>query len=754
MSLAAVDAPGPDSLAERLAEEMRRCWERGERLLAEEFLARHPSLLEHPQAAAELIYEEICLRREHGDAGASSEVLRRFPQWSGALRVLLECDRALHAERAPPWFPAVGETLGDFTLIAELGRGSQGCVFLATQLALAGRPVVLKLSPLTSGEHLALAWLQHTHIVPLYSVADFPERRLRVLCLPYFGGATLAALLASLRNLPPARRTGEDLVRALEQAQAAVPLAVQTGGPTRDWLAGADYVRAVCLLGARLADALQYAHERGLLHLDLKPSNVLLAADGQPMLLDFHLARGPVPAGSPAPAWLGGTPAYLAPEQRSAMEAVRQGSRVTQAVDRRSDVYALGLVLYEALAGRLPETGKPQRLRKRNPQVTASLASLVRRCLAERPEDRYPDAAALADDLRRSLADQPLRGVVNRDLGERWRKWRRRSPSALWKLGLFVLAVVVGGAAVFYIGQQLHKARTALEEGRQGLKQGRYVEARGAFLRGLALAEDLPFGGALAGELTAGLRQADRAEVSSEMHTAAERLRILLGAAEDLAKEDAEAAERLCRGFWRRRQQITERLGKDLPPEVERQARADLLDVAVLWSDLRVRLASPEGKVTARRAALRVLTEAEETFGPSAVLCRERYLHAKELGLADVAAAAKERAAQTTPRTAWEHYALGCSYMRSHDLDDAATELERAVELEPQGLWPNFARGRCAYLQRQYRDALVAFTVCIALAPDSAVCYRNRALVHEALGLHEQAQRDHERAQRLGPRPQ
>src|SRR5205807_7577943 len=189
-------------------------------------------------------------------------------------------------------------------------------------------------------------------------------------------------------------------------------------GPARVLLRRSSWVEAVCWVGACLAEALDDAHQRGLVHLDLKPSNVLLASDGQPLLLDFHLAREPLEAGKPAPAWFGGTPAYMAPEQRLAWKAVEMAQLLPSAVDGRADVYALGLLLDEALG-------------ERNPHVSPGLADVIDKCLADPPEDRYSQAGALAADLRRHLTGQPLKGVPNRNLLERWQKWRRRRPLAL-----------------------------------------------------------------------------------------------------------------------------------------------------------------------------------------------------------------------------------------------------------------------------------------------------------------------------------
>src|SRR5204863_786367 len=119
----------------------------------------------------------------------------------------------------------------------------------------------------------------------------------------------------------PAWRTGQDLLGALDRVQAAAPPLAPARKQTRQALAVASYVQAVSWVGACLADALQYAHERGLVHLDLKPSNVLLAADGQPMVLDFHLAREPLRPDDEGPPWLGGTAGYMSPEQQAAVRA-------------------------------------------------------------------------------------------------------------------------------------------------------------------------------------------------------------------------------------------------------------------------------------------------------------------------------------------------------------------------------------------------------------------------------------------------
>jgi serine/threonine protein kinase/lipoprotein NlpI len=765
--VAALSDSDADALAARLADEMAERWRQGERPLAEEFLERHPELSELPEAATELIYEELCLRQEHGELVAAEDVLRRFPHWEPQLQVLLDCHQLMQADMAVPTFPEVGDTLGDFLLMAELGRGAHGRVFLATQPALANRPVVLKVVPHSllcpptdgiegwarglGGEHLSLARLQHTHVVPLYFVQDFPDRLLRALCLPYFGGATLASLLEAMHGIPLEQRSGRLLLDGIRQSQAASPIALPVRGSACHFLAGASYVEAACWVGACLADALQYAHERGVLHLDLKPANVLLAADGQPMLLDFHLARAPLAPGARPPAWLGGTPAYMAPEQRAAWQAVREGRSISSALDGRADLFALGMLLHELLGGGLPEPdpASAAELPRLNPSVTPGLAAIIGKCLAEDPHARYPDAAALAEDLRRHLKAQPLRGVPNRSWRERWQKWRRRRPHMPTYLALLLLVAVGLGLVGWRVQNKLDEAREALHEGRTWIEREQYEPATSALERGLALTDGMPFSDALRDKLREHLQEVAGLQAVRELHQFVERARLATGAVAPPPDEER-TIERHCRELWQYREQITALFAQGSSTR-STESHNDLLDLAILWTRLRVRLASPDDRAVTRHEALEVLAEAEKLCGPSCVLSQERRQHATALGLTALAEEAARQAAPLPPRTAWEHNALGRALLESGNPSGAAAHFGRALEIQPDDFWAHYHDGQCAYLLKRHDRALVAFTACIALAPRSAWCRYNRGLVNVDLSRLEGALLDFNQALVLDP---
>jgi serine/threonine protein kinase/tetratricopeptide (TPR) repeat protein len=731
---------------ESLVETMAAAWRRGEPLTALELFGRYPELT--GEAALRLIYEEVCLKREAGQPLETHEVLARYPRWRSELEMLLDCDRFL---RPPPepLFPNVGDRLGGFQLVGELGRGAAGRTFLASEPSLADRNVVLKLMPHDQHEHLSLARLQHTHIVPLYSAHLFAERGLRALCMPYLGGASLSAVLDALENTPLERRTGRSLLQVIDQTpfQALSPTVSQ--GPFRHFLERATYVQAICLLGACLADALQYAHDHSLVHMDVKPSNVLVSSEGQPMLLDFHLAQRPAQAGATGLNRVGGTPGWMSPEQEAAMRAMSEGRPIEESIDARSDIYSLGLLLRQALKQNSSYSVPGSNDRAWHPHTTVGLADIVTKCLHPKPPARYQTAAELADDLRRHLNDLPLRGVANRSPVECYRKWRRRRPYGLARGAAWIATVAACLIALAFgsviRGHRIGEIRNALEDGRRLRVVRRYPDALLALGRGVQVAERTLGAGDQLYEMRQELQLALRGKKAEELHELADMVRFQYGVDPPPTDEMRTVAARL-RAIWNERDLVTSSHNGSLDPDQERSIRTDLLDLAIVWSDLHVRLAPPAARAGARQEALGVLDEASASFGPSAALDRERRLQARALGLPEPPAAPA-----APPQTAWEHYDLGRSYLRSGQLPAASEEFERALELRPQDFWPNFYKGLCALRLGRAEEAAGLFRACIVLAPSVAECYYNRGLAYEAMERHDKAAADFRKASELDP---
>jgi tetratricopeptide (TPR) repeat protein len=485
--------------------------------------------------------------------------------------------------------------------------------------------------------------------------------------------------------------------------------------------------------------------------INLKPSNVLLAADGQPMLLDFHLARAPIPAGAVRTDWLGGTPGYMSPEQEAAMAAMRQGNPIVTAVDARSDVYSLGLLLCETLAAAPPNTPptSARQLVRCNPQMTVGLADIFRKCLACHPNDRYADTASVAADLRRHLANLPLHGVTNRSVAERWRKWRRRQPHALGLTALVMaILLTVGAAGVVmwaHAKQDFHQAEAILADGQQYLKNHEHAKAVETLSRGLALARNISGGTEMARETESQLRLARRALAADDLHAVADRLRFLFDP-ESLAPASLRALEVQCRTLWNARELIIGSSGFVPGTEDDQRIRIDFLDLTILWVDLKVRLATGSDAGQARREALAVLAEAEALCGPNLVLQRERQAYAESRSVTELAKVVQPSVNDRQPQTAWEHYALSRILLRAGKYALAAKGLEQAIDLQPQSFWPHFSLGICAYRLKHYDDAVTAFTVCISLAPPQAPCYCNRAMAQAAAGRIDRALKDYDHA--------
>ena len=251
----ATQLPLADSpnLASLLADELARRWHAGSRCRVEEILAEQGELDLPPEVVVPLIYEEICQRQEAGETPSLQEYQQRFPRWRQQLEFLFEFQRLLEPAAAVPHFPEIGERVGAFSLLTELGRGRAGRVFLARQPDLADRPVVLKVVPRSAGprfaaerEHLSLARLQHPHIVPLLLAQEDADRDLLLLCMPYLGGTSLAHLLEGMQPGHP-ENWGRQLLERLDQFQSQAPVAWPSrGGLARSLLKTASLTQAIC----------------------------------------------------------------------------------------------------------------------------------------------------------------------------------------------------------------------------------------------------------------------------------------------------------------------------------------------------------------------------------------------------------------------------------------------------------------------------------------------------------------------------
>jgi tetratricopeptide (TPR) repeat protein len=576
--------------------------------------------------------------------------------------------------------------------------------------------------------------LQHSHIVPLYSAHDFPERGLHGLCMPYFGGFTLAELLSKFEPKFEREVTGQDLLAELGRANSTV-VDESMRSPTRSFLQHASAAEVVCWIGACLADALQYAHDRGLLHLDVKPSNILIAADGTPMLLDFHLARPPLQEDEPAPARLGGTSGFMPPEQVEAMQAVASAGFIRQPVDARADVFALGVLLDHCLR---KFTGKEL-------ATSIALADILRRCTATLAADRYPTAGALANDLRRHLSDLPLQGVANRSLPERWNKWRRRRPYALPLAMTLAALVLVLVGLIIRAGQLVRGAGESLGNGERNLAERRYREAGESFRAGEAFISGVPGQRELRERLRQGRIAAERGQMAADLHALCERVRPLYGA----ESNESNAVAEQCRALWDRRDAIRRQLADRDP--AEESWRSDLLDLGILTAHLEVRTAAPAVREAACKNALATLDEAEQLFGPSGVLELERTRFARELGNTALAEESTRRFERMTPRTAWEHQVVGRALLIAGKLDDAARHLDLGLALDPRSLWAHYYKGESCLRRGQTVEAIAEFSACIALAPESPWCFHNRGLAYLKGDRLESALVDFNRALTIDP---
>ena len=415
----------------------------------------------------EALAAEFAERQRRGESPSVSEYAKRHPELADEIielfPTLLAVERLkARAERSASGRVSLGpvrlERLGDFRIIREIGRGGMGIVYEAEQESL-GRRVAIKVLPrqsLLDSAHLArfhreaqtAAGLHHTNIVQVFGVGEQEGFHYYVMQLVHgVGGDRVISYLAEVTPdressdaspMTDGRCNGESeyvghIVRQLT-GQESCPSG--TG-------AGSQYWRSVARIGMQVADALGYAHSRGVLHRDIKPANFLLDDRGVVWLADFGLAKTAESEAVTQPGDVTGTLRYMAPE------------RFQGQADARSDLYSLGLTLYEFLTLR-PAYDDPDRTsllrritqsepaapRRINPAIPHDLETIVLKASAHDPDQRYLSAEALAADLRCFLEDRPIQSR-RATLPERFRRWCKRNPAVATLAGTTLVLILV-----------------------------------------------------------------------------------------------------------------------------------------------------------------------------------------------------------------------------------------------------------------------------------------------------------------------
>jgi serine/threonine-protein kinase len=436
---------------DRLCDDFEAQWGNGPRPRIADFVDRL-EFDDRPALFYELMLVDLEYRHKRGEHPSRQEYLRNYPQFSGKISALYfqfgdaafgtvghqkdeTIARGTRSSRAP------GISIGPFELRELLGTGSMGDVWKAWDPRLQ-RPVAVKIPRveyLTESETLrflregrAAAQLRHPNLAAVYEVdrdGDTPY-----IASEFVDGDNLRSYCARSKLLAT-NATSDSINRRLTFC-------------------------AIANLCAEIAEALHHAHEQGIVHRDLKPANIIIDRANRPYVIDFGLAKWATDDRDlTLHGELLGTPAYMSPEQ-----ALGQRFKI----DRRTDIYSLGVILYELLSGQCPFTGELGSLihqilsvdalpvRKLNVKVPRDLETICIKALEKNPDDRYDTMQALAVDLRRFVGGEPILARRTGPLEASWR-WVRRRPSVAAAFLAMVLIVSASGAVIRSLSEKNHR---------------------------------------------------------------------------------------------------------------------------------------------------------------------------------------------------------------------------------------------------------------------------------------------------------
>lgn len=733
-----------EAIVELIRIDIELRYERGLSIELNDYLNRFAILQDRPERVAEIAFEDyrsrsangcpVSVSRWRGLPGVNREHwYQELARDSSARQTRARIARLQADSSTDAAFEHALEESG-FHLVHEIGEGAFSRVYLANQVDLADRFVVLKIvsEPLAEPEYMAL--LQHTNIVPIYSFHRILSRS--VICMPYAGCVTLNDFLKSRMDV--SQRGGQSLIKTVrdhigdtklissdESIVDAAPErfrmvpAAEEGAVMRplETFKSLDCYQLAIWIFQRLAGALAHAHARGVLHNDLKPSNVLIRNDGEPALLDFNLSRS---LGQTRFRHAGGTLPYMSPETFRVLmgQEAHPGAA--------SDVYSLGVMLFEFVTARLPypvptsiaavdlapaieaRKGKPDW--RSEDSITPGLRSVIDRCLHFNPEDRYGSADELQLDLQREQQSLPL---VHTAEPAAWKlkKWVNRNPRAIasgW-IAFLLLVVVV---PLSWLAFAEHRSNRSL----------------------VALAEYKAFSEQSVGFLSSLMADPNRqSESNIQSGVAILRKYGLL---------DRNGIERLLRPHDGERQQLARE-------ELERH----ITHLAILETQRlsALRISDPEASRDFER--LDPLIKAAEFANDGKPSRSILFLQAERARLSqneERYLVLQAMADKIPAKTDSELYLEAVRKLGTYDHVGAS---ELLAALADRNRIPSALRwtmlGRAQYADRKYEDAKLSFTQSITRAPDSAPLLVMRGRCHLELGELKRAEEDYREAIRI-----
>jgi serine/threonine protein kinase/Flp pilus assembly protein TadD len=768
---------------------------------------------------ARLALELYRVRREQGKAEPVEDFLRRHEPLRGVLEGML--DDELQGGGVPPLEKrdVKGRILGDFRLVREIGRGGMAVVYEAEQLSLR-RTVALKVLPahLTlqdatihrfHREALTAAKFRHRNIVEIHTVGA--DEGTHFFSMEFVRGAPLDKVIARLRDIPLERLDGRsfgDAVAALAHRPSSADAArASPDGPEArapaPW--AKSYVETVVRLVAEVADALDHAHRLGVIHRDAKPSNILVRVDATPILTDFGLARE---EGLPSMTLTGefaGTPYYVSPQQVVSRKVP---------IDHRTDVFSLGVTLFELLTLRRPFEGQstpeilekiltkePPDPQKLNPRLAADLAIIVLKAIEKDPDRRYPTAAAFAADLRAFLEYRPI--VARRaSLRIRASRWARREPVKATLAAVLALLVPIAAGLGGYVAAKLPALRALAETARlyeveQGLEEAFFELGEEQPRRAIAaFTEVLERDPAIAHLLSHHPERAvaflDERRSLATWNPSLERIRAK-AFREARRDDEAEEIERTLAKPATSLDFFLEGLrklgrGEEEPPQAHAEA-LDLLTKAILASPskraflhysrayaaglAKDRVAAEQSAQTLKAswpdspmAWLRIGTALHWVDPPAAIAAYKRAseldptilsprwniaLALRAMGNTEAAIEEYRRALEIHPGDARARLELGRTLEGTGDLDGAIAELRRSIELDPDFARAHYRLG--LYLQKkgELEEACAALRRAIDLDPKQPSYHANLGAALCGLGSRGEAALAYRKALEIDP---